>query len=284
MLLVCLNVASCRVRPGLVSLEMSFLVGAAIGDEPDPIAWATRFGANCLQINLGDPTSWAKPAVAMPGGTSALKDAAEAAGVAIYVHAPYVINVASTNNRIRIPSRKLLQSTLDTAAEFNSAGVVVHAGHVTKDDDPAAGYENWHKGVTTLELSAPLFIENSASGKFSMGRTLDAITSLWQAVGKSGVGFCVDTCHAWAAGIDLRTLGKTIRAITGRIDLVHANNSQDSFGSGRDRHANFLSGQIPVEELLVAIASCQANAICETAEATMNEDIELIQAKLRGNG
>jgi deoxyribonuclease-4 len=263
---------------------MSLRVGAAIGDEPDPIAWATRFGATCLQINLGDPTSWAKPSVAVPGGTAQLKEAAAAANLAIYVHAPYVINVASTNNRIRIPSRKLLQSTLDTAAEFDAAGVVVHAGHVTKDDDPAAGYENWHKAVTTVEMSAPLFIENAASGKYSMGRTPEAIKNLWQAVGESGIGFCVDTCHAWAAGIPLETLGETIRAITGRIDLVHANNSQDAFGSGRDRHANFLNGQIPVKVLLDAIAGCHANAVCETAEATMNEDIELIQTKLRGNG
>lgn len=284
MLLVCLNVASCRAAPRLLSLEMSILVGAAIGDEPDPIAWATRFGATCLQINLGDPTSWAKPSVAMPGGTAALKKAAEAAGIAIYVHAPYVINVASTNNRIRIPSRKLLQSTLDTAAEFGAAGVVVHAGHVTKDDDPAAGYENWHKAATTLELSAPLFIENAASGKYSMGRTLGAIKSLWQAVGNSGVGFCVDTCHAWAAGLDLDDLGETIRGITGRIDLVHANNSQDAFGSGRDRHANFLSGQIPTELLLGAIVSCNANAVCETAESNMAEDIELIRSRLGANG
>lgn len=256
------------------------LVGAAIADIPDPISQARLLQAQCLQINMGDPTSWAKPSIAHPGGTSTLKAEAATAEVPIYVHAPYVINVASLNNRIRIPSRKLLQQTLDTAAEFGASGVVVHAGHVTKDDDPAQGYENWHKAVSTLELSSPLFIENSASGKFSMARTPESIKRLWDSVGASGVGFCVDTCHAWAAGISLEGLGTTIRSITGRIDLVHANNSKDPFGSGRDRHANFTEGEIPLEQLLSAIVSCEANVVCETALEQVSKDMSLVRDAL----
>ena len=258
----------------------STLVGAAIGDIPDPITQTQALSAQCLQINMGDPTTWAKPSVAHPGGTAALQKEAKAANTPIYVHAPYVINVASLNNRIRIPSRKLLQQTLDTAAQIGASGVVVHAGHVTKDDDPAAGYQNWQKAASTLEMSTPLFIENSASGKFSMARTPDSIEKLWGAVGDFGVGFCVDTCHAWAAGIELEDLGQTIRSITGRIDLVHANNSKDPFNSGRDRHANFTVGEIPVPLLLQAITSCQANVICETALEGVTADMSLIREAL----
>lgn len=261
-------------------LASKALVGAAVADVPDPIAQAKTLLAQCLQINLGDPTSWSEPSVTHPGGTAALKAQAQAASVALYVHAPYVINVASLNNRIRIPSRKLLQQTLDTAAQFGASGVVVHAGHVTKDDDPADGYRNWQKAVTTLELTTPLLIENSASGKFSMARTPDSIEKLWAAVGASGVGFCVDTCHAWAAGISLDELGQTIRSITGRIDLVHANNSKDPFDSGRDRHANFKTGEIPLGVLLGAVTSCRANVVCETSLEQVAEDIGLIREAL----
>ena len=90
-------------------------------------------GGDAVQIFLGDPQSWKKPATLFPGGAEALKSAAEAAGVGIVVHSPYVINVASTNNRIRIPSRKLLQQTVTEAAAVGALGVVVHGGHVTAE-------------------------------------------------------------------------------------------------------------------------------------------------------
>ena len=78
----------------------------------------------------------------------------------IYIHAAYVINVASTNNRIRIPSRKLLQQTVDLAAEVNAKGVIVHGGHVTKDDDPNAGFDYWRKACEQTEMHVPVLIEN----------------------------------------------------------------------------------------------------------------------------
>ena len=60
----------------------------------------------------------------------------------------------------------------------------------------------------------------------------------------------LDTCHAWAAGWDLGTAVDDIRAITGRLDLVHLNNSRDPAGSSRDRHAPLSDGEIPTELLL----------------------------------
>ena len=72
------------------------------------------------QFFLGDPQGWKGPQIAYAGGTAGLKADAAEAGIRLYVHAPYVINVATTNNRIRIPSRKLLQQHADAAAEIDS--------------------------------------------------------------------------------------------------------------------------------------------------------------------
>ena len=97
---------------------------SAIGghvDSEDPIAEAAVRGATLSQFFLGDPPGWKGPKVAYAGGAEALRDAAAEAGIDLYVHAPYVLNVATSNNRIRIPSRKLLQQTLDAAA---TAGTV----------------------------------------------------------------------------------------------------------------------------------------------------------------
>ena len=85
-----------------------------------------------------------------------------------------------------------------------------------------------------------------------MARHFDTIARLWDHIGDTGIGFCLDTCHAWAAGEALIDAVERIKAITGRIDLVHCNDSRDAAGSGADRHANFGTGQID-PELLVAV-------------------------------
>ena len=243
---------------------MAPLIGSHV-DQEDPIAEAAARGADAVQIFLGDPQSWKAPTLAYPGGAAALKAAAEQADLAIYVHAAYGINVASTNNRIRIPSRKLLQQTVTLAAEIGAQGVVVHGGHITAKDDPDVGFDNWRKAVDQLEQHCPVFIENTAGGEHAMARRLTAIAKLWDAVGHSGVGVCLDTCHAFAGGIPLESAVADILAITGRIDLIHANDSQGGFDSGIDRHANFGDGEIaPAELIAQVIADAGCPAVCET--------------------
>ncbi len=139
------------------------------------------------------------------GGAERLRADAEAAGIDLYVHAPYIVNVATTNNRIRIPSRKLLQQHVDAAAAIGAKGLIVHGGHVNKDDDPAKGFDNWRKAIEATDLKLPLLIENTAGGRQrddalprpdrrGLGRHLRGRG------GRSMVGFCLDTCHAHAGG------------------------------------------------------------------------------------
>ena len=221
-----------------------------------------------MQHFLGDPQSYKGPQVLYPGGAEALRAAAEEAGVDLYVHAPYMINVASTNNRIRIPSRKLLQQHMDAAAEIGAKGLVVHGGHVGDADDPAKGFDNWRKAVEATDIKVPLLLENTAGGGNAMARRLDRIALLWEAVqqaeGAQDVGFCLDTCHAWAGGIPLTEVVGRIREITGRIDLVHLNDSRDDFDSGADRHANLGSGRIDPDELVAVVREAGAPVISET--------------------
>ncbi|WP_028707435.1 deoxyribonuclease IV [Propionicicella superfundia] len=246
---------------------MSTLMGAHV-DQVDPLAEARARDAALSQFFLGDPQGWKGPAIAYDGGAEALRADAAAAGVTLYVHAPYVLNVATTNNRIRIPSRKLLQQTLTAAASIGAAGVIVHGGHVLKNDDPDTGFDNWRKCIDGLDIPVPLLIENTAGGDNAMARHLERIDRLWStiapATGSDRVGFCLDTCHAHAAGLDLSGLTDAIRAITGRIDLVHANDSRDAFGSGADRHANLGAGHCDPEGLVEVVATAGAPVCVET--------------------
>lgn len=246
---------------------MTIRPGAHV-DSTAPLEEAAALGIDAVQFFLGDPQSWKKPATLVDGGAPALRAAAEEAGVAIVVHAPYVINVASPNNRIRIPSRKLLQQTVTEAAAAGALGVVVHGGHVTQKDDPAAGFANWRKCVDGLDLAVPIFIENTAGGANAMARQLEAIERLWDALDGSpnfgDVGFCLDTCHAHAAGLDLAGLVGRVKEITGRVDVVHCNDSRDAAGSGADRHANLGQGTIDEEALAGVVRDADTVTILET--------------------
>jgi deoxyribonuclease-4 len=247
--------------------------------EGDPLSVATATGADIIQFFLGDPQGWGAPT--FPGDDAdALHAAFAEAEVDVFIHAPYGINVASPNNRIRIPSRKLLSQQLAAAAKVGAKGLIVHGGHVTGGADESEGYENWRKAVERIERPVPLLIENTAGGDHAMARGLDAVARLWDTIGDLAgtagegpggavhgqIGFCLDTCHAYASGEDLATVVDRVKAITGRIDLVHCNNSRDEFGSGRDRHAPLESGTIDPELLLDVVRAAAAPVVCETPD------------------
>ena len=256
-------------------------IGAHVGQD-DPITESRTRGGDIAQIFLGNPQGWKAPTLGYPEGAAALRDAAAEAGLDIVVHAPYLVNVASTNNRVRVPSRKILQQQIDLAAEVGAIGIVVHGGHVGADDDPSAGFDNWRKACERADRKVPIFIENTAGGDNAMARGLDRIAGLWDAVGDLDVGFCLDTCHAFSAGLDLTTVVDDVRAITGRIDLVHANDSRDEFGSGADRHANLGAGTIGMTTIGEVVKAAGAPTILETpgAKSGDSDDVELLRAYL----
>lgn len=227
-----------------------------------PLEQAAEMDADGVQLFLTDPQSYAAP--------EPRADAEDllAGDVLVVVHAPYMLNVASTNNRIRIPGRKLLAQHAQAAAAIGARGLVVHGGHVLAQDDPAAGVDNWRKTfdrqAKTGGFPVQLLIENTAGGGNAMARDLDAIARLWDAVGEFGAGFVLDTCHAWAAGWDLATAVADVRAITGRVDLVHLNNSRDPHGSSRDRHAPLAEGEIPAALLVEVARAADCPVVLET--------------------
>src|ERR1700727_517349 len=189
-------------------------IGAHLHDG-DPLAEALAANADAVQFFLGDPQGWKAPT--FPGDPAEIRAAFAAAGVDAYIHSPYGINVASPNNRIRIPSRKLLAQQLQAAAAIGAKGLIVHGGHVTAGVDLQEGYDSWRKAIERIERPLPMLIENTAGGDGAMARSLDAIARLWDAVagaagGSGEVGFCLDTCHAYAAGEDPATIVDVVRS------------------------------------------------------------------------
>jgi deoxyribonuclease-4 len=253
------------------------LIGAHVRED-DPVASAAERGADIVQMFLADPQGWKKP----PSHPQA--DELRTGDVTVVVHSPYVVNLASLNNRIRIPSRKVVVQHAEAAAEVGAIGLVVHGGHVTRGDDAAKGFDNWRKFMERQEgeggFAVPVFIENTAGGENAMARRFDALARLWDAVGEFGVGFCLDTCHAFAAGEDLVDVVDRAKAITGRIDLVHLNDSRDGFGSARDRHANIGQGTIAPETLAAVCSAAGAPVVVETPAEGQAADIAFLRERL----
>jgi deoxyribonuclease IV len=245
----------------------------------DPQAAAEERGAEVVQLFLSAPQTWRKP---KPRDDAA---ALRAGDLPIYVHAPYIINVATTNPKVRHPSRKALQQTCDAAADVGAAGVIVHGGHVPVEDDAEEGFSNWRKTLDRLETDVPVLIENTAGGQNAMARHLDRIERLWEVLDGVDVplGFCFDTCHLHAAGEDLVDGVVRLRERLGRIDLVHLNDSKDPAGSGRDRHQNLGGGEIGEDALVGAVREARApDVVVETpGEATdQAADITWIRERL----
>lgn len=253
------------------------LIGAHLSNKT-PLADAGAIGAQVIQIFLSNPQSWRKP---LPREDS---EVLAASPIPIYVHAPYLVNVVAKVSRVRIPSRRILAETCEAASEIGAAGVVVHGGHVTGGGDLREAATRWRKALVQLDTDVPVLIENTASGNFAAARRLEDIRRLWEEIGDLEVGFVLDTCHAWAGGEPLEGLVERVLAVTGRIDLVHANNSRDRFDSRRDRHANLKDGEIPPELLAEVVRDAAAPAVVETPSEGQEADIVWLRDQLLNSG
>jgi deoxyribonuclease IV len=192
--------------------------------------------------------------------------------------------VCSPKSNVRYGARKILQQTCDAAADVGATAVIVHAGHA--EDGVAEGFGRWVRTLEMLESRVPLYIENTAGGDNAVARRFDALAQLWDAIGAGDfevpLGFCFDTCHAHAAGEELDDAVERVRAITGRIDLLHANDSRDPPGTGADRHANIGTGQIPLDALEKMIRDAEAPVVVETPRDldSLRADLEFVRRAL----
>lgn len=255
-------------------------IGAHLREDSHPLATAEELGIDVFQMFVTDPQGWAKPA---PRDDAA---AIKTSPIDVVVHSSYQINVASLNNRLRMPSRKAVEQQAAAAAELGAFGLVVHGGHLRDGEDVAEGFANWRKlfdrQVDKGGFGVPILIENTAGGDHAMARTLESIDRLWESVGDfEQAGFCLDTCHAWAGGEDLIGLVDRVMEITGRIDLIHLNNSRDEFDSGRDRHANLADGHIDPDVLVEVIKAADgAPVVLETPSEGIPADLAYLRSSL----
>jgi deoxyribonuclease IV len=210
-------------------------------------------GAETVQLFAQSPRTWRFPNHD-PADLAAFRAKREETGVPAFVHALYLVNLAAPDDEIYRKSVETMRSTVDAGCAIESEGVVFHVGsHL------GAGLE------TGLERVVPaladvlehcndrtwLLLENSAGAGGTIGRSLDELAVIFEALGRhERLGLCLDSCHLYVSGTDVTdaaTLDALLEELDGRIGLdrlrlLHANDAKAPLGSNRDRHDNIGAG------------------------------------------
>ena len=259
------------------------------------LKYAAAVGAEAMQIFVTNPRAW----TAAPGDgeeTGALRKHVAQTGFPVFVHAPYLINVASPDPVVRARSATLLGHCLERAAALGARGVVVHAGSAITADRQA-GLGRVRQTLLPLLDALPegregpdLLIEPMAGQGSMLCAGIGDIAPYLAALDwHPHALLCLDTCHLFAAGHDLTAvdgvatvLAELAEAAPGRLRLMHANDAKDGCGSRKDRHENIGCGTLgtrPFWDLLHHPATAGIPFIVETpgGEKGHNTDVTALK-------
>jgi deoxyribonuclease IV len=173
----------------------------------------------------------------------------------VLIHAVYLLNCASEDKELRDKSLASLELALRDGDALRAHAVVLHAGSAKAGE---VGPAIKRAGKVIREALAetercPLHLENTAGAGGTLGRSFEELGGLLDASGGDGrLGVCLDSCHLFASGYDIRTregLAETLDEAerhvgSGRVGSLHLNDSQTPLGSNRDRHANVGTGEL----------------------------------------
>ena len=224
---------------------------------------AREIGADTIQVFADNPTTWQRRAAPPPRLPEFRARLGELDIRPVAIHASYLVNLAGPDPGFRRASIEVLASELRAAAGYGARIVNVHTGS-HRETTLDAGIDRIAEGVAEVfgmvDGEAPgtiLVLENASGGGASVGVTLEESARIADAAAALGVdegrvGFCIDTAHAWGAGIGVDE-PEAIDAYVERFDeliglrrlaLVHLNDSRDERGSRHDRHEHLGGGAI----------------------------------------
>src|SRR5271170_963077 len=237
------------------------LIGAHVspaGGLPRAIERGVERGCRAIQIFNQSPRMW-RPTTYRDEDVAAFREAMSASPIdAVLIHAVYLLNCASEDPDIRAKSLASLTHSLRVGQAIGAAGVVLHPGSAkTGDVGEAIARAGAAIGEALAESEdCELHLENTAGAGGTLGRSFDELARLLDGAGAGArLGVCLDSCHLFASGYDIRSakgMSGVLREATrklgrGRVRSLHLNDSQTPLGSNRDRHANVGQGELGEE-------------------------------------
>ena len=245
------------VEPAVVTMVVAIVakmrrLGAHVsiaGGLDQAVLRVKAMGGNAMQIFSSSPRIWLAPPLIYK----------EKVPFPTYIHAKYLVNLASDKKALEKISIKSLIHDLNVASAIGAEGVVVHLGS-HQGRGFTAVKDQLIKNIKLIlqgSVGSSMFlIENSAGQKGKIASQLEEISLILKAVNNGRLGWCLDTCHAWAAGYtageasgnalmenDIVKQAKSLK-ILDELKIIHVNDSRDPFASGRDRHENLGEGQM----------------------------------------
>ncbi len=234
------------------------LIGAHVstaGGLVNALERAEAMGAETMQIFHQSPRAW-RPTAYTEDDFAAFRERLAASKVeSVYIHAVYLINVASNDAEVRRKSLSSLIHALQVGDGIGAGGVVFHPGSgkglraVSRSLKMIAGAAG--KALAATERCA-LLLENTAGAGGTIGRSFEELGDLLGLIDDARVGVCLDSCHLLASGYDIRTPAG-MSAVTDqcaaemdldRVRALHLNDSQAKLGANVDRHANLGEGEL----------------------------------------
>ena len=244
------------------------------------IEYAKTIKAEAIQVFASNPRGWAMPETNHQADQAFIEKANELE-IETYIHAPFLINLGSPTEGTYKNSLASTKYSLKRGREIKAKGVVIHTGSAVDEGNIKKAWKQIHEGMmpilNELDDQDPwLLLEPTAGQGQSLVKRLEDLNNYFEALEwHPKVGICLDTCHVFAAGHDIKSKGGMSATIdllvevagAERIQLIHANDSMDVLGSLKDRHQNLGEGEIgtkPFAELLAHPAIVDAPLILET--------------------
>src|SRR3954469_17131052 len=234
------------------------LIGSHVspaGGPANAVARGVERECEAIQIFNQSPRAW-RARLYTDEEVAAYHEALAASPVqALLIHAVYLINCASEDPEIRGKSRDALINALRAGDQLDAVGVVLHPGSAKTGDVATAIARAGEVIRDALAESdhCPLHLENTAGTGGTLGRSFAELAGLIEAAGgEERLGLCLDSCHLYAAGFDVRTpeglsevLDECVEMVgLDRLGSLHVNDSMTPLGANRDRHAPLGAGEL----------------------------------------
>lgn len=226
---------------------------------------AKEIGAECFQFFSRSPRGGMAPAISEEDAKVFIQRCQQYE-MESYIHTPYYINFAAPKKELAENTVRLVREEMERATLLGVKYVVTHLGSAKdwpgaeKGKTPGGALKRTIKGLRAVlhghpKFTARLLLEISAGAGSLIGNSFEELAYIIKGLGKKNMQVCLDTCHMFASGYDVRTkeaLDETMRQFREklgieRLRLVHVNDSKVGLGEQKDRHEHLGLGKIGEE-------------------------------------
>lgn len=250
-----------------MNIRVGFHVSIAGGIQ-NSVSNAVNIGCTAFQIFTRNPRGWAERKL-IDTEIESFRDNLKKSGIqknSVAVHMPYLPNLSGPDNEIYEKSKISFKNELIRCSRLGIEYLVIHLGshrghgknngtkQLLKSCEEAI---DKYKSEFKRKLNVTILLENSAGQKDSIGSTLEDLREILDNLSSKTYGVCLDTCHAFASGYDLKTANSCNKFFERFDDIVglsvlkfiHLNDSKGDIGSHLDRHEHIGLGKIGIEGL-----------------------------------